>query len=136
MKTDSSVCFHAAMIWGFLVLALAIMDFCFVVTAQNTPPTDCPPTPPAQCSNPATTTRAQAWLQGAHVTVNIDPSFTPEKQRAIEQAVQNWQGAGSSGVTFTITHNSTPPSMTPPAGTYNAQIWNRNPLPNCPSETD
>jgi hypothetical protein len=99
------------------------------VSAQNTPPTGCPPIPtPQSCPNPPqTTSRQQAWPQGAHVTVNIDPSFSTEKQHAIEQAIQNWQGAGSSGVTFTITHNSSPPSMTPPAGTYNVQIWNRNP---------
>jgi hypothetical protein len=49
---------------------------------------------------------------------------------AIEQVFTNWQAAGTangSGVTFTFTHNSTPPSMQPPPGTYNAQVWNRNP---------
>lgn len=30
-------------------------------------------------------------------------------------------------MTFTFTFNATPPSMTPPSGTYNAQVWNRDP---------
>ena len=61
------------------------------------------------------------------MTVNIDPSFSSERAAAVEQAVRNWTNAGSSGVTFTFTHNSTPPSMSPPPGTYNMQIWNQNP---------
>lgn len=68
---------------------------------------------------------------GAHVTVNIDPSFVTgnntERRDAVQRAVQNWTNAGSSNVSFTFTYNSTPPSMTPPAGTYNVQIWNQNP---------
>jgi len=88
--------------------------------------------PQTTCCTPETTSSQQTWPQGAHVTVNIDPTFNPTMRAAIQTAFQNWQAAGSlsnngSGVTFTFTFNSSPPSMTPPAGTYNAQVWNQSP---------
>jgi hypothetical protein len=51
--------------------------------------------------------------RGASVTVNIDPSFTPEQRTGIENGFRNWQAAnGANGnnsqVTFTFTSNSTP----------------------------
>ncbi|HKR01097.1 MAG TPA: hypothetical protein VJT09_10515 [Pyrinomonadaceae bacterium] len=104
----------------------------FRVGAQSTPPTDCPPpSPAAQCATPASQTKKQAWPQGANITVNIDPTYNTEQRNAIVQSFQNWQTAGgsagnNSGVRFSFTYNSTPPSMTPPAGTYNVQVWNRD----------
>ena len=129
MNTTSSFRFLAAVLLFALIVLALVWTSVVMVSAQNTPPTNCPPIPtPASCANsPQTTTSQQAWPQGAHVTVNIDPSFSPEKRAAIQQAVQNWTNAGSSAVTFTFTYNSTPPSMTPPSGTYNVQIWNQNP---------
>lgn len=98
------------------------------VLAQNVPPADCPPTPPAACCPPNTS--ANTWPQGASITVNIDPSFDESQRAAIRQAFTNWQNAGAingSAVSYTFTYNSTPPSMFPPAGTYNTQVWNQNP---------
>ena len=119
-----------------LTLYLSIMTFApsaFEVNAQTEPPADCPPMYPVQCHAPQTKPegKRQAWPQGAHITVNIDPSYNDEQRRAIEKAFQNWQaasgtGGNGSGVTFTFTYNTTPPSMNPPAGTYNIQVWNRN----------
>lgn len=102
------------------------------VGAQGTPPTNCPPAAtPTQCSNPGSQTKKQTWPQGANVTVNIDPSYNTTQRNAIVQTFQNWQSAGGSsgngsGVSFTFTYNQNPPSTTPPAGTYNVQVWNRN----------
>jgi hypothetical protein len=64
--------------------------------------------------------------------VNIDPSFNAPQRAAIVQGFQNWQDAGSldnngSGVTFTFSYNANPPSMTPPPGIYNAQVWHQDP---------
>ena len=103
-----------------------------VVKAQDVPPTNCPPTPALQCCQPTTTSSSQSWPQGAHVNVNIDPSFSTAQRAAIVQSFQNWQAAGSlsnngSGVTFTFSYNTNPPSMTPPPGTYNAQVWHQDP---------
>ena len=116
---------------GFIILALLVL-LIVRVKAQNVPPNGCDSTPNVQCCSPGTPSDAKAWPQGAHVTVNIDPSFGSVKIAAIEKSYQNWQAAGTinnngSGVTFTFTHNATPPSMTPPPGTYNAQVWNQNP---------
>jgi hypothetical protein len=119
---------------NWTVLSVFIVLICLLaysVRAQNNPPTDCPPTPNASCSSPQTTSSQQAWPQDAQVTVNIDPSFGPDKSNAIQTAVTNWTNAGLSGVTFTFTNNPNPPSMTPPPGTRNIQIWNQNP-PNNP----
>lgn len=50
-----------ASILGVLVsaglLGLGILN----VTAEDTPPANCPPTGPAQCHDPETTNRQQAW---------------------------------------------------------------------------
>ncbi len=117
---------------SFLCLVLLILEVLVLdVKAQSVEPLGCPPTPPTQCSNAGITNRGRTWPQGSSVNVNIDPSFNPEQQAAAMRAFQNWQSAGASGgnnsgVTFTFSSNPNPPSMTPPAGTYNAQVWNRN----------
>jgi hypothetical protein len=120
-----------ALLGSYLLIAI-FAPLAIHVRAQGTPPTDCPPAAPHQCVNPAIQTKKQAWPQGAHVNVNIDPSYQTDQRNAIANAFQNWQNAGGSsgngsGVTFTITYNQTPLSMTPPAGTYNVQVWNRDP---------
>ena len=56
------------------------------------------------------------WPQGAQVTVNIDPSFAEQQRAAIRQSYTNWQNASvtnGSGVNYSFTYNSTPPSMFP-----------------------
>ena len=129
MKATSPLLFQAAILLCALTLVVLVWTTGARVSAQNTPPTGCPPIPtPQSCPNPPqVTSKQQAWPQGAHVTVNIDPSFTQDKRNAVEQAVKNWANAGSSGVSFAFTYNSTPPSMTPPSGTYNVQIRNQSP---------
>jgi hypothetical protein len=116
---------------GLSLLVLIFAPVAFHVIAQNVPPANCPPSASNPCANPAVTNKKSAWPQGAHVNVNIDPTFSTAQRSAIVQSYQNWQNAGgangnASGVNFTFTYNSTPPSMTPPAGTYNSQVWNQN----------
>ncbi|MDQ5846354.1 MAG: hypothetical protein M3539_13770 [Acidobacteriota bacterium] len=115
--------FHLGLLVSVVLLGLGL----FNANAEDIPPANCPPTGPAQCANPQMTSKQQSWPQGAHVSVNIDPSFNQQQRDAIQRSFMNWQSAGSSGVTFTFSYNSTPPSMTPPSGTYNAQVWNRDP---------
>ncbi len=115
-------------------LLLIFLPLVLQVSAQSVEPSGCPPTYPTQCSDPGTTTRSLTWPQGVNVNVNIDPSFNQAQRDAAKRAFENWQSAGdtattggnNSGVRFTFTFNPTPPSMTPSAGTYNAQVWNRN----------
>ncbi len=121
----TAYCFAVA-VTTLLVVAIA------AVNAQDVPPSDCPPTPPSQCCQPSTTSTDRSWPRGAHVNVNIDPSFSTAQRAAIVQSFQNWQSAGGlgnngSGVTFTFSYNANPPSMTPPPGTYNAQVWHQDP---------
>jgi hypothetical protein len=92
---------------------------------QNNAPSGCPPTPPVNCCNPNTS--QHTWPHGASITVNIDPSFEEPQRAAIRQSFTNWQNAGASGVNYTFTYNTTPPSMQPPPGTFNMQVWNQNP---------
>jgi len=117
---------------GLFAAAIFLVVVIAVVKAQDVPPANCPPTFPGQCCSPTTTTTSQSWPRGVHVNVNIDPSFNAGQRAAIVQSFQNWQAAGSlanngSGVSFGFSYNATPPSMTPPPGTYNAQVWNQNP---------
>ena len=102
------------------------------VDAQDVPPTDCPPTRQIACCPPQVTNNQRSWPPNVTVNVNIDPSFLQPQRDAIAQAFQNWQAAGQldkngSGIHFTITYNSTPPSMNPPPGTYNVQVWHQDP---------
>lgn len=54
------------------------------------------------------------WRQGAELTVNIDPSFSPDLKEAIKAGFRNWEGANgstgnNSGVKFVrFTENLTP----------------------------
>lgn len=126
---------HLSIRPGYLGLLCCLCHIGIVglTLAQNIAPTGCPPPPQTTCCNPQTTTYQQTWSQGAQVAVNIDPSFSPNHREAIQQAFRNWEIAGAnngSGVTFTFTFNTTPPSMTPPPGVYNVQVWNRNPTRN------
>jgi hypothetical protein len=95
VKATPLLRFQAAILLCALVLAALIWTLGYGVSAQNTPPTGCPPIPtPQSCPNPPqSTSKQQAWPQGAHVTVNIDPSFTQNKRNAVEQAVKNWANA-------------------------------------------
>ena len=118
-----------------LLISVFSLGLAFVIVSAQSgtpapPPADCPPTYPVSCATPASASQLQTWPQGANVTVNIDPSFSAAQTSAIQQAFTNWQSAGSangSGVRFTFTQSATPPSMEPPPGTFNAQVWNRNP---------
>jgi hypothetical protein len=113
-----------------ICLALVLGWFTFMLITPQTAglQTNCQipghPNPP----NP----KAWAWQQGAQVQVNIDPSFTEERQ-AIETALTNWNSANgasgnNSGVTFlTPTYNSTPIS-----GHAKMQVT-KQPPPSCPS---
>jgi hypothetical protein len=115
-----------------LIVAALLTVLVVKVRSQDVPPNDCPPTYPKPCCAPATTSTSQTWPQGASVHVNIDPSFSAGHRAAIVQSFQNWQAAGNSlnngsQITFSFTYNSTAPSMTPPPGSYNLQVWNQNP---------
>ncbi len=126
-RSNRSFCLAAHSVVGAM-LCLIILT----VRAQDIPPENCPPTPPTQCCAPATTATAQTWPANAHVNVNIDPSFNTAQRAAIVRSFQNWQAGGAlsgngSGVVFTFTYNATPPSMSPPPGTYNAQVWHQDP---------
>jgi hypothetical protein len=117
---------------GLLVMTMLLVMTIAVVNGQDIPPANCPPTPNVPCCNPNTTSASQSWPAGANVTVNIDPSFDAAQRAAIVQSFQNWQASGSlvnngSGVNFTFTYNVNPPTMTPPPGIYNAQVWHQNP---------
>lgn len=122
---------------GLLRIAFAVLLVLATVkvNAQNphdVAPEDCPPSPNQPCCGTNPSDKSQSWVPGAHVNVNIDPSFSPTEIAAIEQSFRNWQSAGAlsgngSGVTFTFTSNANPPTMFPPPGTYNAQVNNANP---------
>ncbi len=121
---------YALTIFWILLVSLTIQ-----VGAQDVPPTGCPPSPPVNCCPPLTTSNSQTWAKGSKVNVNIDPSFNTEQQSAIRQSFTNWQSAGSlnnngSGVTFTFSSSPNPPSMEPPQGVFNVQVWHRNPPEN------
>lgn len=88
---------------------------------------------PSSSTNP----KSQAWPKGAQVKVNIDPTYSDEQKRGIEQALRNWNAkngpdGNNSGVTFLPpTYNSTPIS-----GTNTMQVTNRIPpvCTECPAE--
>lgn len=123
------ICLRHRVLCLLAVLSLLLSGLSVNLTAQNVPPTGCPPPPSnVPCCNP--NTLSKTWPQGAHITVNIDPSFSDDRRRGVEKSYNNWQSAAAnngSGITYTFTYNSTPPSMTPPPGTYNIQVWNQNP---------
>lgn len=109
--------------------ALIVAPALALVAAQSQPPGDCPPSYPVPCVAPAAASQLSTWPINASVKVNIDPSFDAAKAAAIEQSFRNFQAAGGpngngSGVTFSFTRSATSPSMNPPSGTYNVQVWN------------
>jgi hypothetical protein len=121
---------------GLLAITYCLFLFSIFVVAQGpSGPSGCPAPPNVNCcSNVATTTQSQTFPPGANIHVNIDPAGFPTtaERAAIEKAYLNWQSAGGvfnngSGVNFTFTYSATPLSMTPPAGTYNIQVWHQPP---------
>lgn len=84
-----------------LTLIIAVLTFPFLVpdvSAQSPTPTPCA-TPPAQGSS-------TTWKQGATVNVMIDPTFTPEQQKAIKDQLEKWKNAGGANVTFNFVEPS------------------------------
>lgn len=118
---------------GVVAIVCLILLLAMLVGGQDNPPENCPPTPQVTCCPPQTTSVSQTFPHGVTINVNIDPNgFTSEQIAAIETTYRNWQAAGSlanngSGVRYVFTHNATPLSMTPPAGTYNIQVWHTAP---------
>jgi hypothetical protein len=118
---------------AMLLTATILVLFGAVIRAQDTPPDNCPPDYPHPCCAPATEGISQTWPTGVHINVNINPTgFNASQKAAIVQSFQNWETAGSvahngSGVTYSFSYNSTPPTMEPPPGTYNIQVWHAAP---------
>ena len=138
MQVNFSKLRRSLVIFFVVCLSTIILTSLVVyVSAQGTPPPNCPPMNSVPCENTGVDkdTSGVTWPKGAKVIVNIDPSFSPEKIAAIKSSYNNWQTAGSalgngSGVTFTFTTLANPSTASLPAGTYRAQVNNfSNPRP-------
>jgi hypothetical protein len=97
MKQRSS---HTLSIFIISVTILAFLAGTYKLTTQSAEA--------LACQNPPSNGRQYAWPPGTAVTVNLSPNFTSAQRRALQTAFNNWANLGGTGVTFTVTFNSTP----------------------------